>query len=91
MRIQNLTVNGCPVTIIELQSFEAECVICGAWGDHRHFVWYYEEPCCSLHPEKGGAPACKECHDRWARWDDDMILIANAYGVEAILDKRFPA
>lgn len=91
MRTRHLLVNDCPVLLIELQSFEAQCVICDAWGHHEHFVWYYEGPCCSVRPEKGGAVACKSCHDKWAAWDDDMILIANAYGVNAILDKRFPA
>lgn len=90
MRTTHTTINGCPVLIIELNAAPLQCCICGAWGFHEHFVWYYEEPCCSLRPEKGGKPACKPCHDRWATWDDLMILIAKAYGLEAIMNVRFP-
>lgn len=88
MRIFRATLDGCPVTVIEMNAPEVQCVICRAWGFHRHAVAYYEEPCCSIYPERGWKLACKSCHDRWAAWDDLMLQLAAARGVEAILGAR---
>ena len=89
MRTTHGTIGGCPVTIIELNAAQVQCALCGGWGFHEHFVWYYEEPCCSLRPDRGGATACKECHDAWAEWDDLMIQLAEARGLQEIMNVRF--
>jgi len=91
MRVLSGTINGCPVTVIELNAEPIKCGMCGALGFHDHFVWYYEGPCCSLHPERGGVTVCKPCHDKWSEWDDMAIMVAKARGIEAIRCLRFPA
>lgn len=78
-------VNGCPVTIIDLNREPEECGICGALGFHQHFVWWYEGPCCSLDPDRAGCTVCRSCHDQWAIWDEEVAIpIAERYGTDLV-------
>lgn len=85
-------INGCPVTIIDLNREPDPCGICGVVGFHQHFVWWYEGPCCSLHPDRGGRIVCACCHDAWAAWDDDVAVpVAERYGLALVPAFQMPS
>ena len=91
MRRYDVIENGQSVmTVINLTEEPVECGMCSRVDFHRHAVSYYEEPCCSEHPERGGHIVCRECHDKWAKWDDQILELAQWHGQAVVQYARYP-
>lgn len=72
MRRQDLEINGCPVTVIDLNAEPYECAMCGSIGFHKHAVPWYCGPVLEGQSEGGYKSVCKPCHDRWEAWSDSF-------------------
>ena len=70
MRYTKLTINDCPVNVIELDAEPDECNMCGTVGFHRHAVPWYYAPVRAGCSEGGYKTVCSACHARWAAWND---------------------